>query len=298
MRRAPLLVAVALATAGAAACGGKQVPQHSGYKGKKPTPWTKAKPIELDEEFKAKVSGELDYADFKRARWYSLTMPGPGTITLDFEFVPSGDEEMDVAFEVLDPNNKVLVRADADADDVNEQKKQRKLADLDEGTYLIHVYLQGRLDSADFDLKVAFQRGTKVWKSDFPNQVAFLGDLAAVPPVDDTPAKAPPPARCGVPGKPKCVRRPPPPPPDKPPPTGGPGPLTATITDVKPDNAGARIVIGAGTSDGAADGQRGRVSGVKGASFTLQGCNPVRCTAVVKVSVDEVRGAREVVINR
>ncbi|MBK9032972.1 MAG: hypothetical protein IPL61_17155 [Myxococcales bacterium] len=57
---------------------------------------------------------------------------------------------MDVAFEVFDPNNKVLVRADADADDVNERKKQRKLEDLDEGTHLIHVYLQGRLDTADF----------------------------------------------------------------------------------------------------------------------------------------------------
>lgn len=293
---------MALAAVGAAACGGKQVPQHNGYKGKKPTPWTKAKAIEFDEEYKAKVSGELDYGEFKRARWYSLTLPGPGTVTFDFEFIPSSEEDMDVAFEVLDPNNKVLVRADADADDVNEQKKQRKLTDLDEGTYLVHVYLEGRMDAADFDLKLAFERGTKVWKSDFPNQVAFIGDLAAVPPVDDTPSKAPPPPRCGVPGKPKCVRRPPPPPPPecKPPDPkcSGVQPLDATITDVKPDAAGARITIGAGTGDGVADGNKGFVLGVKKSSFTLTGCNPVRCSAVVRVSVDEIRGARAVRITR
>jgi hypothetical protein len=197
---------VVLALALAVGCGGKQVPQHTGYKGKKPTPWTKAKPIELDEEYKAKVSGELDYGEFKRAKWYSLTLPGPGSVDFNFEFVPGTDEDMDVAFEVLDPNNKVLVRADAESEDVNEQKKQRKLEDLPEGRYLIHVYLQGRLDTADFDLKLQFARGTAVWKSDFPNQVPYPDELPAVPPFDDTPSSAPPP-RCGVPGKPKCPKR-------------------------------------------------------------------------------------------
>ena len=79
MRRAAMLVAMAWALGGVG-CGGKQVPQHSGYKGKKPTPWTKAKAIELDEELKAKVSGELDYGTYKRAKWFSLTPPGPGSV--------------------------------------------------------------------------------------------------------------------------------------------------------------------------------------------------------------------------
>lgn len=302
---------VVLALALAVGCGGKQVPQHTGYKGKKPTPWTKAKPIELDEEYKAKVSGELDYGEFKRAKWYSLTLPGPGTVDFNFEFVPGTDDDMDVAFEVLDPNNKVLVRADNESEDVNEQKKQRKLENLPEGRYLIHVYLQGRLDTADFDLKLAFARGTAVWKSDFPNQVPFPEELAAVPPFDDTPASAPPP-KCGVPGKPKCPKRcgtpgapacrPPPPPPDT---CGVPGkppcklpPIAASITNVDPDPAGARITIAAGTSDDAANGMKGYVKGVKGANFTLSGCTATRCSATVKAAVDDVRNSGEVVIKR
>ena len=222
MRRAAMLVAMAWALGGVG-CGGKQVPQHSGYKGKKPTPWTKAKAIELDEELKAKVSGELDYGTYKRAKWFSLTPPGPGSVALDFEFVPGGDAEIDVAFEVLDPNNKVIVRADAEAEDTTEQKKQRSF-EVEDGTYLIHVYLEGRMDAADFELKATFTRGELAWKSDFPNQVPYPDELPAVPPFDDTPASAPQP-KCGVPGKPKCPKRcgtpgappcrPPPPPDDK-----------------------------------------------------------------------------------
>ncbi|MBK9035631.1 MAG: hypothetical protein IPL61_30975 [Myxococcales bacterium] len=310
MRHVGTLVVLALVLGGLG-CAGKQVPQHSGYKGKKPTPWTKAKAIELDDENKAKVSGELDYAEYKRAKWYSLALPGSGTLDLDFEAVPGGDADMDVAFEVFDPNNKVLVRADADADDVNEQKKQRKLEDLDEGTYLIHVYLQGRLDTADFDLKLKFTRGQRPRKSDFPAQVPFPDELAAVPPVDDTPSKAPEPTcgvkgkprckpRCGVPGKPSCSKPPPPPPP-----CGGSGqppcklpPLAASITNVDPDPSGSRITIAAGTADGVTNGMRGSVPGVKGSSFSVSGCTAQRCSAVVKAAVDDVRSAGEVRITR
>ncbi len=158
-------------------CSSQQIPQHTGYKGKKPTPWTKPKVIELDEELAAKVEGEVDYGTYKRAKWFALTLPGPGSLTIDFEVVPNNDAEMDLAFEVLDKNHRVLTRADADAEDVNEQKKQRKLDDLDEGTYLIHVYLQGRLDAADFELKLKFARGEKPWKSDFPQSGAYLAEL-------------------------------------------------------------------------------------------------------------------------
>ena len=309
MRRAAMLVAMAWALGGVG-CGGKQVPQHSGYKGKKPTPWTKAKAIELDEELKAKVSGELDYGTYKRAKWFSLTPPGPGSVALDFEFVPGGDAEIDVAFEVLDPNNKVIVRADAEAEDTTEQKKQRSF-EVEDGTYLIHVYLEGRMDAADFDLKLAYTRGERKWKSDFPNQVPYPDELAAVPPFDDTPASAPTP-KCGVPGKPKCPKRcgtpgaapckPPPPPDEK---CGVPGkppcampPLAAAITNVDPDPAGARITIAAGTADGVDNGMSGKVTGVKNSSFRTSGCTAQRCNAVVKAAVDDVRSSGEVVIQR
>jgi hypothetical protein len=295
MGRAEMLIGLALGLA-TVGCGGRQVPQHSGYKGKHPTPWTKAKAIELDEEFAAKVSGELDYADYKRSKWFSLTLPGPGSLAFDFEFVPGGDEEMDVAFEVLDPNNQVVVRADAEGDDANEQKKTRTAENLDDGTYLIHVYLQGRLDTADFDLKLKYARGEKAWKSDFPNQVAYLGDLAAVPPFDDTPMNKPTPTpSCGVRGKPACVHRPKPIP--EPTPTGL-GPISASITNVDPDADGSRITIGAGISDGATDGLSGYVVGVKGGSFRLSGCTQSRCSAKVRAAVDDVRSSGNVVIKR
>ena len=286
MVRASVLVVIVV---GLAACAGKQIPQHTGYKGKKPTPWTKAKAIELDEEFFAKVEGELDYGEYKRAKWFSLTLPGPGTLVVDLEAVPSGDQEMDVALEILDPNFHVVARADADADDVNEQKKQRKLEKLPEGTYLVHVYLQGRLDAADFELKLKFSRGEEVWQSDFPQQVTYMNELPAVPPFDDTPVKVvvTPKPRPGQP-------RPPKPPP--PPPTGGPQPVLADITDVQPDANGSKIVIGGGTSDGLENGMRGSVVGVKGGGFSLSGCNANRCLATVKVAVDDVRGSGSVIV--
>ena len=287
MSRVTTVALAALLLAGVGACAGKQIPQHTGYKGKKPTPWTKPKAIELDDELAAKVEGELDYGEYKRAKWYSLTLPGPGSLTLDFEFVPAGDAEMDVAFEVLDKNNRALVRADADAEDVNEQKKQRKLEDLDEGTYLIHVYLEGRLDAADFELKLKFARGEKPWKSDFPQQVAYLSELPTVPPLDDTPEAPRPQPRPPRPGP-----RPPRPPRPEPVDPSKPQPVIVDITDVQPDTNGSKLVLGGGTSDGLADGMKGSVQGLKrGNTFTLFGCNANRCLAKVKADPGEVREA-------
>ena len=289
--RASSVLSLVVVSVALAACGGRQVPQHTGYKGKKPTPWTKAKVIELDDEFTAKVEGELDYGEYKRAKWYALTLPGPGSIVLDLETVPAGDAEMDVAFEVLDKNNHALVRADADAEDVNEQKKQRKLEDLDEGTYLIHVYLQGRLDAADFELKLKFTRGEKPWKSDFPNQVSFLSELPTIPPVDDTPAA--PVKVVRTTRKPRRI------PTTTPTPTAPTGrqPILADITDVQPSGDGSRIVIGGGTSDGLDNGLKGSVTGLKsGGSFVLSGCNSNRCLATVKAAPDVVREQGTVII--
>lgn len=288
----PWLIALACAGAvGIAGCSGAQVPQHTGYKGKKPTPWTKAKAIEWNDELEAKVEGELDYGEYKRAKWFSVTLPGPGTVQFDLEAVPSGDAEIDVAMEILDPNFKVLARADMEADDVNEQKKQRKLPDLPEGTYFVHVYLQDRMAVADFELKLKFTRGTAVWKSDFPNQVSFLSELPTVPPVDDTPA-----APVKVAKKPQRPRRIPTAPKPTPTAPSGKQPVLADITDVQPDANGSRIVIGGGTGDGLENGMRGNVTGIKGGNFTLTGCNANRCLATVKAAVDDVRGSGTVIV--
>src|SRR5262245_12446254 len=110
MGRASLMISLVsgLVLGSTTACSKQQIPQHTGYKGKHPTPWTKPKVIELDDELSAKVEGELDYGEYKRAKWFSLTLPGPGSLTLDLESVPSGDREMDVAMEVLDKNNHAL----------------------------------------------------------------------------------------------------------------------------------------------------------------------------------------------
>jgi hypothetical protein len=288
MVRTSLVLSLALAFL--AGCAGKQIPQHTGYKGKKPTPWTKATAIELDDELAGKAEGELDYGAYKRAKWFTVTLPGPGELTIDLEVVPSGDADMDVAMEVLDKNFHVVTRADADAEDANEQKKQRKLADLDEGIYYIHLYLEGRLDAADFEVKLKFARGTKPWKSDFPQQVAYLNELPAVPPLDDTPMAPPKP-----PPKPHGPRPPKPPKPDDPTPRG-PQPVAADISDIQPDTNGSKLVIAAGTNDGVADGMKGSVPGIKLNTFTLFGCGPNRCFAKVKAQPDDVRAVGTVII--
>ncbi len=275
-----------------AACGGVQVPQHNGYKGKNPEPWKKAKELKLaqkDGKYTGKLEDSLDYATFKRARWYKVTLPGSGKLDLDLEITPGTDaEEMDVAFEVLSPSYEVLARSDVDSDDANEQKKQKSLPDLAEGVYLVHLYLQGRLDSADVELKATFTRGELPWKSDFPNQVAYVGDLAAVPPLDDSPIKAPPPK------KPPTGPRPPKPPKEveEPVDPSAPKPVVTSITNIEPAGSSIRITIGAGTVHGVADGWRGSIIGVKGSSFTVSGCGGVTCQATVRVSADQAAGKR------
>jgi hypothetical protein len=150
------------------------------------------------------------------------------------------------------------------------------------------------MDTADVELKVTFTRGEAVWKSDFPNQVAFVGDLATIPPFDDTPAKPAP--------KPRPPRRPGDPRPPKPDPEpvatdpSAPRPVAASITNVEPAGSGARITIGAGTNAGVADGWKGSITGVKGSGFVVGNCGPMTCTATVKVSADDAAGSRKVVL--
>ncbi|HVK78386.1 MAG TPA: hypothetical protein VM734_34005 [Kofleriaceae bacterium] len=297
MKTTRVLAVLAALTLGA--CGGPQVPQHSGYKGKKPRPWEKAKAIKLDEKFAGKVSADLDYAGYKRARWYYVETPGPGTLTFDLEVVPAGGsdqgddeegEDMDVAIELLDPAFAVIAKSDLESDDAHSLKKQLKQASLKQGKYLVHLYLQGRLDAAEVDLKVQFERGDEIWESDFPNQVAFVPDLAAVPIFDDSPAKTPP----KPPKPPGGGTKPTPPKPPVEPPKGG--TAKVAITDMQPDGSGVRLVIGAGTSAGLANGMKGQVLGVRGAGFVLSGCGPDACKATVKVSLDDMQSASAVTV--
>ena len=201
------MVVLGLLVPAAAGCGGTQVPQHSGYKKPKSKPWEKPKVLKLEQNA-AKLGFDLDYARYKRARWLAVDLPGPGTLEVQLEVTPTsgsggqteeGEElDLDVAFEILDGASfNVLASSDREADDANELKKQRTLKALPEGRYLIHVYLQGRLDAADIDLKLGFARGEVAWKSDFPNQVAFVGPLAAIPPLDDAPEEKKPPGQIG-----------------------------------------------------------------------------------------------------
>jgi hypothetical protein len=284
-------------------CGGVKVPQHSGYKKPKSKPWEKPKVLKL-EKGAAKADVDLDYATYKRAKWLAVDLPGPGTLDVQIEVSPNsgnggvseeGEElDLDVGFEIVDGKSfAVLHKSDLEADDAHELKKQRSLKDLEEGRYLIHLYLQGRMDSADVDVKVEFERGEKAWKSDFPNQVAFPDRLAAIPPLDDAPEQVAVVKKKRVTrvDKPRDDKDK-----DKPEPPGGGGMVQAEISDTQPNGTGTSITIGAGTGDGLENGLSGSVRGVRNSGFKLSGCGPATCRATVKAAIEDVRSAGTVVI--
>jgi hypothetical protein len=279
-----------------AACGGTNIPQHGGYKSPKSKPWDKPKVLKLDKNA-AKTEADLDYGRYKRARWFAVDLPGSGSLDVKMEVTPGGpgsdedlEQDMDVALEILDAESfNVLAKSDREAGDAHELKKQRVLKELPEGRYLIHVYLQGRLDSAEVELKVAFARGELPWKSDFPNQVAFIDDLAAVPPLDDTPEAEKPRPR------PRPVGPRPPRPEEPAPPSSG-GSVQAEISDVQAKGGGTIITIAGGTSDGLANGFSGSIKGVRNSGFKLSGCSSSTCRATVKAAPDDVRLATGVLI--
>ena len=109
----------------------------------------------------AKAEGELEYASYKRAVWYSADLTQPGQLDLRLEITPPGDsvnDEFDLGFEVLDPGNRVIMRSDnQEGDDTGDLNKTKSLKDLEPGKYLIHLYLQHRLDSADYVLRASFK---------------------------------------------------------------------------------------------------------------------------------------------
>lgn len=280
----------------AAACGGPQIPQHSGYKSDKSTPWTKPKTLKWSDKGEAKADGDLNYGAFKRAKWFQLDLPSHGDLDVKVDVTPPGDgvnEDFDLGFEIYDPNLHVIAKSDLEDEGAGELNKKKSLKDLAPGKYLVHLYLQGRMDSADFSLGATFRpTGASEVKSDFPAKVMFPSMLAMVPIADDAPAnykpaqKDPPkPPHRGGGGTP----RPPQPPPDKKDPPKPPATTrTVRILAVSVAGTGTQITVALGTDNGAAPGQHVAVKGVSGVT-TLTACTPRACQAIVSATPDAVK---------
>ena len=291
MRRALVLLVIS------GACGGTPIPQHNGYKTEKAKPWKKAKTLKFDDKGETKAEGDVSYPDMRRAAWYTADLTSPGELDLRVEITPPGDatnEDFDLGFEVLDPGNRMLVRSDLEeGEQQKELNKTKSLPDLAPGKYLIHLYLQGRLDTAEYVLHATFKPSAPAAvKSDFPAQVAFLPSLAMVPLNDDTPKSYhPPTVVVAHPTGHHPVKEPPkkdvPPPPVT--------TMSARIIGMSVVSGGTQVTIGRGTSNGAAAGMHATIAGI-GGSVTLAACSERTCTATVPATPDQIKGAGSVTI--
>jgi hypothetical protein len=272
------------------ACGGPQIPTHNGYKPKEAKPWKKPRALKFDDKGEAKVEGDLSYPDMRRARWFELTLPSSGQLTLGLEVTPPGDavnDEFDLGMEVLDPAYRVISKSDLEDEDAHELNKKKTLVELPPGKYLVHVYLQGRMDTADFALHATFKATAAAEvKSNFPAEVLFVPVLAQVPLQDDTPRNYKPVVveKHG----PRHVR--PAPTPAVPPAAT----VSARIINVQIVAGGTQITLGRGTTTGASDGMHGSIRGVPGA-FQIGGCNERTCTATIKATPDQIKSSDNMV---
>lgn len=267
-------------------CGGRQVPTHNGYKSEKSKPWKSAKKLAWDESMEGKVEGDLSYPDHRRAKWYTIEIPAAGELTLKMEVTPPGDavnEDFDLAMEILDPGHRVISKADAEEEDVGELAKTRTLYDLQPGRYLLHLYLQGRMDEADYLVRATFKRaGAGEAKSDFPAQVAFLPPLPMVPLNDDTPKSYKAPVAQVVTIKKTGKRAPAPPPPP------AATTKTARIVNLSVSGSNTIITIGFGSDQGASTSWKAKVAGVQGL-YNLSSCSPRTCTAAIAATPDQIK---------
>lgn len=266
------------------ACGGPQIPVHNGYKPKEATPWKKPKLLKFDDKGEAKAEGDLSYPDMRRARWFELNLPSSGQLTVALEVTPPGDavnEEFDLGMEVLDPGYRVISKSDLEDEDAQQLTKKKTLVELAPGKYLVHLFLQGRMDTADFVLRAAFKpTAAAEVKSNFPAEVPFVPVLAQVPLQDDTPRNYKPVVveKHG----PRHVR---------PPPTPAPAAtVSARIINVQIVAGGTQITLGRGTTTGATDGMHGSIRGVPG-GFQIGGCNERTCTATIKATPDQIKSS-------
>jgi hypothetical protein len=284
-----LLVAVA-------ACGGPQIPQHNGYKETTTKPWKKLKTLKFDDKGEAKADGDLSYPDRRRAVWYGVDLAKASNLSLRLDITPPGDavnEDFDLGVEVLDPGNRPVMRKDADeGDSQHDLNKMADLKDLQPGHYMIHLYLQGRLDSAEYTLHASLKpAATAEVKSDFPAQVAFVGPLAMVPVTDDTPKNYRPPVTTPV----IVTHTHHAPTPTAPPKPTAPTTVSARIIAVATGSSGTTITVARGTAAGAHNGETGKVVGVSGASFSLANCNERACQATLTgVTTDQINRSGQV----
>lgn len=281
---------VAMSSILVAACGGRDVPLHNGYKSAKAKPWKKPKNLALNEKFEAKIDGELNYATYKRARWYAVQLPSAGELALNLEITPPADaEDFDLAMEVFDPGNRVIAKADLEEEDAKETTKKRLVEITAPGRYLLQIYVQGRMDTAEYELQLAFTPKPGELKTDFPASVAFIDDLPQVPLTDDTPADR----------KPKVIahtgRRVPSPPKKDPVVVAAPASTSFSGMVLKV------IVVGDGTeitfsrAEGVNPGMKGRVVGVQNSGFAVGNCSDRSCKGVVRATPDQI-GAGKVSI--
>lgn len=272
------------------ACGGPQIPTHNGYKPKEAKPWKKPKALKFDDKGEAKAEGDLSYADMRRARWFELSLPSSGQLALALEVTPPGDavnEEFDLGMEVVDPAYRVISKSDLDDEDAHELNKKKTLVELAAGKYLVHLYLQGRMDTADFVLRATFKATAAAEvKSNFPADVLFVPVLAQVPLQDDTPRNYKPVVveKHG----PKHVR------PAPTPAVPAAATVSARIINVQVVAGGTQITLARGTSTGATDGMHGSIRGVPGA-FQIGGCNERTCTATIKATPDQLKSSDNMV---
>jgi hypothetical protein len=267
-----------------AACGGPQIPTHNGYKPKEAKPWKKPKTLKLDDKLEAKANGDVSYPEMRRARWYQVDLPSNGQLTVSLDVTPPGDavnDDFDLAVEVLDSSLRVIGKSDLEDEDAHELTKKRTLVDLPPGKYLVHVYLQGRMDSADFVLRAAFRpTAAAEVKSNFPAEVAFVPPLALVPIQDDTPRNYKPVAATVI-RKPR-TREPAAPPVEK---------ISAHIIAIQVVSGGTRITVDRGTETKALPTMKISLSGLPG-PFDIEKCSARTCTALIKgATPDTIKGA-------
>ena len=274
-----------------AACGGRDIPLHNGYRSAKAKPWKKTKNLTLNDKFEGKTDGELNYGAYKRARWYALQLPSAGELALALEITPPPDaEDFDLAMEVFDTGNRVIAKADIEDEDAKETTKKRSVEIAEPGKYLIQVYLQGRMDIAEYELQLAFTPKPGELKTDFPASVAFVDELPQVPLTDDTPANR----------KPKVIvrtgRRTPPQTKKDPVVVAPPASTSFSGMVLKV------IVVGDGTeitfsrAEGVNPGMKGRVVGVQNSGFAVGNCTDRSCKGVVRATPDQI-GAGKVSIS-
>jgi len=277
-----------------AACGGPQIPAHNGYKPKEAKPWKKPKVLKFDDKLETKSEGSVSYPDMRRAKWYEVTLPANGQLTISLEITPPGDgvnDDFDLAMEVFDPADRVVAKSDLEENDAHELTKKKTLVDLLPGKYLIHVYLQGRMDSADFVLHASFKATAAAEvKSDYPAKVPFMPALAQVPLQDDTPRNYKPPTPEKRPVQTSHTTKKPPPAPTPPPAAT----VTARILGIAVVSGGTQITVGRGTATGAQNGMKGAIAGVP-VSFEIGNCSERTCSATLKATPDQIKNSNGMV---